>query len=258
LASFPSATIGPLSARCTASFTEIKNIKTRSKTDFRVLPYAPDFEMEELCQLATEVNALIRFATVVGASPRFTTRLRLVSYCHIMEADFPYAVLYNLLRVIDRRAACWTLYERNGDDEVCEDRKGRRIVCQYPGQKIDQLARLSKELRMSIGHILRRMWRKDMRNAFSHAQYYLHDNGDFVGTKEISPISHDGGPGQGKTVSVSTEEIAAVHRAAERYLSSFIRAYKSSIEPFQDGLPHRIESVQVQWDNTRGIWLWAQ
>jgi len=222
-----------------------------------VQPHAPDLEMEELCQLATQVNALVRFAAVVRASPRFTTRLRLVSYCHIMEADLPYAVLYNLLRIIGGLAVCWTFFQRNANDEVCKRPNGQKIVCEYPGQKIDQLAELSERARMSIGDILRRMWRKDVRDAFSHHQYYLHDNGDFAGTRDISPISHQGAPGAGKNVSVTNEEIAALHQAAEAYLSSFIRAYSSTIQPFQDGRPWRIGSVQVQWDKNLGSWQLA-
>jgi len=66
----------------------------------RWICFIPEAEVQELCEFVNLFKALDRLAT---DDPKSQTRFRLPIYCHVMEADFPPIVIWNLLRVFSFR-----------------------------------------------------------------------------------------------------------------------------------------------------------
>lgn len=94
-------------------------------------------------------------------------RLALLSYCHVMEADFFYHVLANLARV------------RNGakyDMEPFRDPERTRKQRQMPprlGDKVQRVNELAAKVGVDTASIFSEIHNRDIRNAVFHADYTL-------------------------------------------------------------------------------------
>jgi len=153
------------------------------------------------------------------------TRFMLAIYCHIMEADFPLAVIWNLLRAIDGQREKWTF--QNDSNRVCE----------FTWQKIRTIKRLSDRLDMRIGVVLDRLWYRDIRNAFSHSQYFI-DADYVVLTKGLSPISRrKENEFQEAEENPSLADVHALYTAVDTYFTSFFEEYDMAQERFREAQP---------------------
>ena len=157
-------------------------------------------------------------------------RLRLIGYCHIMEADFPFAVMWNLLRIMEAQEPSWTF--------VVQDDKGKKIICEYPTQKITAIANLASQLNEPLGDCLTRLWVSGVRNAFSHSQYtlmvnYREHSGYMMRTKGLSPISRKSPDeiqnGKGNP---SFDDIRTLYQGALALLNCFDAKYNEACKTF--------------------------
>ena len=116
-------------------------------------------------------------------------RLGLIFYNHIVEMDAPYEVLANLLRFRLGKG-----YSPNPFfDFLTKDQKKRfNKVGLFPRQKIDIIKKLDAEARVGVGAIFDEFYRGDLRNAISHSDFILTDegfrcrNGNWTGAFKIS------------------------------------------------------------------------
>ena len=107
----------------------------------RVINYVVDYEMQELCDFTNEFKAHLK-----QTEDRFhQARIKVLIYCHIMEADLPLTVFWNLLRILKGDACDWTFHRIT--------KSGDKQVCQYPSEKVDELRQLSERLDMQIGRV---------------------------------------------------------------------------------------------------------
>jgi hypothetical protein len=98
-------------------------------------------------------------------------RLLLSLYCHATEIDDVYLTIANLFRITKGERYGSAIF-RNKKDE-----KGNKI--KYPGQKIDEIKKLAKNSKHEdIPKIMEYFLEKEIRNAFYHSDYVLH-NGTF-------------------------------------------------------------------------------
>lgn len=216
------------------------------------ITYVPDWEMKELCEFVNDFKTL-------HDNPDFNqslkTRIEIMIYCHIMEADFLFIVLWNLLRILNGQQCEWTFSGMT--------KKGGKFVCQYPRQKIAEIQGLSLQTGMAIGEVIGKFWRGDLRNAFSHSQYCLCGN-YIINTKDLSPLSREETMPVNKGVSyspqeienLSLQEIEALYLCTYNFLVTFIKTYNFFISPYKDGNPHRIQSGLIKWWDHRGTWIW--
>jgi hypothetical protein len=143
----------------------------------------PQREMQAFCKQLYE-DILLKTDDI-----GLKTRIALCIYCHIMESDFMFTCLWNLLRVARGLVPSWKMvYE-------FVDKKGtrKRGICKYPSQKIDEIKRLSQisnNSEFKIGMILERLWNSEIRNSFSHSNYMLlpeNNPTSFVPAQAITP-----------------------------------------------------------------------
>lgn len=192
-----------------------------------MINYVVDYEMQELCHFVNGFNAHLK-----QTDDRFQqSRIRALIYCHIMEADLPLTVIWNLLRILNGEDCDWTF---------CRITNGKKKqICEYPRQKIVELSRLSKKLDVRIGTVLDRLWQVDLRNAFSHSQYCW--MGEMLtATSSLSPLSRKK-ERERNNPSFTAEDIELLYRGASKLLYYFVEAYRLTIEPFKDGNAHSVD-----------------
>ena len=208
-----------------------------------IINYVVDYEMQELCDFANGFNAHLK-----QTDDRFQqARIRALIYCHVMEADLPLTVIWNLLRILDGRDCDWTFHRITN--------KSKKQVCQYPSEKIAELSLLSKKLNMQIGTVLYRLWRVDLRNAFSHSQYCW--MGEMLtATSSLSLLSRKNGRKKSNP-SFTVGDIERLYQGASKLLYYFAEAYRIAIAPFRDENPHPVDSGWIVWDSQAG-WLWKE
>lgn len=140
---------------------------------------APAWEWNEM---RCFIRQFIGMADHFKGDAHATARVRMLVYCHIMECDFPFSVIRNLLLLISGQPEDWTFHGLN--------KNGQRIVCQQPSQKIMEIVRLAAPLRLTIGNVLTDIWQDTLRHRFSHAFYAFTDS-SVLSTRNISPIRRE-------------------------------------------------------------------
>ena len=205
-------------------------------------------EMDELCGFITDFApvaariAHLRAQGTVADAARLTTRLQVMCYCHIVEADFPYLILLNLLRLLRGRDCCFTL-----------------VGCEYPHQKIQELQSLETTLETGVAAVLDRLLQRDLRNAFSHSQYAIDNDGALVATKWLSGVTgRPPMPTQGHTVFFTVEDVRSLYETSLAYFRTFVDCYRETIVPYKDGEFHSSELSRspLRWDSARNQWTW--
>jgi hypothetical protein len=206
-----------------------------------VINYVVDYEMKELCDFVNSFNTYLK-----QTDNHFQkARIRVLLYCHIMEADLPLTVIWNLLRILEGENCVWTIYRIT--------KKGKKEICQYPREKITELSSLSKKLDMQIGTVLDSLLQVDLRNAFSHSQYCL--KGEMLtATGSLSPLSRKNG-GKRSNPSFTFDDIERLYEGSSKLLRYFTGAYRRTINPFKDGNAHPVDSGLIVWDSQAG-WHW--
>lgn len=208
-----------------------------------MINYVVDWEMQEICDFVNGFNTHIQ-----QTEDRFQiVRLKTLIYCHIMEADLPLTILWNLLRILNGDSCDWTFHRIT--------KNGNRHVCQYPREKIIELKRLSDETGLDIGEVVERLWEPGLRNTFSHSQYcWMGDR--LQPTKSLSPISRKDG-GANNVQAFTFDEIDTLYRRADNLLYYFTVGYRSVIANYKDGNAYRIQDGWIVWDKQSG-WVWEE
>jgi hypothetical protein len=143
----------------------------------RATSYIPLYEWQELKMFVWSFKKLLKDAE---DDIDLQVRIMMIVYCHIFEADFAFAVIWNLLRALKGLPESW-IFSR-------ESKKGNISVCEYPSQKIPEIQILASDQELTIGDILDRLWNANLRNSFSHSQYRIFGD-TILFTKNLSPIS---------------------------------------------------------------------
>ncbi len=210
---------------------------------YKTINYVVDYEMMEICEFINEFKSLLKETKEIEQQ----IRIKVLIYCHIMEADLPYMVFWNLLRILNSQDCKWTFQKQKSDNT--------QYVYQYTWEKISQINNLSKKLNLKIGDILTRLWNGNLRNAFNHSQYTF--MGNFLQcTKNLIPFSRKISD-LNKSLNFSFSTIDKYFEGSKNYLSYFIEAYKHAIKYFQDGKTYSIQDGLIRWDKSK-TWVWEK
>jgi hypothetical protein len=215
----------------------------------RMIHFFPEYEADELCRFVNQLNDYMRGSE----DPRGRTRLRTLIYCQVMEAELPPAIVWNLLRLLRGKSPSWTFYTVTS--------KGKELACDEPEKRIDEIEGLAVAAGLPVGGVLRKLWHRRLRNAFSHGQYITSERGDFVGGKNISPLTatavrpsdNDDGTGENPYY-YRSEEVEALYGAALEWLGAVSDCYKIALRPFKDGAFHDVPTGPIRWDQERRLW----
>jgi hypothetical protein len=234
-----SSVAGVFSAARTAAGEAILGaLVPHQESPLRMISLIPEFEMDELCQFVNQFRSYIELRP---ERARENSRCKVLIYCHILEAEFPATVIWNLLRLVNGDGPSWMFFD-------------------LPGTRYKEILKLSDARKLSVGTVLDSLWCNKLRNAFSHAQYLLHDDGCLLGTRNISPVTanavrpSDLPQGDGNPYFFRPDEVNELFVGALAYLKVFIETYKSVTAPFKDGQWHDIPTGPIRWDSERGWW----
>ncbi len=115
---------------------------------------------------------------------------------------------------------------------------------------------------MDAGAVLQGLWHNKLRNAFSHAQYTTLEGGDFLGGKNISPLTanavrpSDEADASGENpYYYKAVEIQRLYEAALGWLWVVIECYREASQPFKNGAFHQVPTGPIRWDAERGWWM---
>lgn len=219
---------------------------------YKIITYVVEDEMYELCEFLNGFNALRKHIS----DEHDQMRIKILTYCHIMEADFPYTVLWNMLRVLNKQNCIWTFYNSDEDGTIKPDKNGELTVLRFTTEKLIAINKLASKLNLKIGEILLKIWQSELRNAFSHSQYFWMEK-TFRVSNSISPLSRRDSDLK-KDYYYNFSQIEKLSKCASIYLYDFIELYKHAILKYQDGLPHRIHDGIIYWDVKRKDWLWYE
>jgi hypothetical protein len=215
------------------------------QSGYKLITYVLDWEMNEICAFVNDFKSIL---DGLQNNQALKTRIEIMIYCHIMEADFPFAVLWNLLRILNQQRCEWTFSRVT--------KTGKVLTCEYPKDKIEEIQKLSGTKDLQIGDLLGQLWQSNIRNAFSHSQYSL-DKNFLIVTRQLSPISRDAKKTPYKTVTYSHEKIISLYQRAYDFLFAFVKFYNSYIESYKNGVVYRIQAGSIRWDE-RGTWIWSK
>ncbi len=208
---------------------------------FALLTKAPDWEMQETCNLLNDFKKAID----IFSDQETQIRFKILTYIHIMEADLPCAIVWNLLNLINNIPISWAF---------SRVQKGKEEICEYPSQKISEIQILSEKANLSIGEILFRIWNGELRNSFSHSAYMITKD-YYCPTGDLSPVSRRNRKKALKSLSFS--DIEKYYLASVTYFLTFLETYKCAIFPFKCGDDFPLGKGLVHWDKVRG-WDWKR
>jgi hypothetical protein len=181
-----------------------------------------------------------------------SVRLSVLTYCHIMEADLPYLILINLCRVAEGSEADWLFLARN-KDVLARNKKGDVCQIQKTGKKIEHLKVYALAKETCIVDFLEKLWRNDIRNAFSHSHYCINSNGTFeftnwkkdaasTETLKLDALSYD------------YHKIKILFKSASEYICIFGEVYGEYIAPYENSSQVILDIGPVCFDREKKKW----
>lgn len=202
--------------------------------------FAFDDELAELVDYLREYSALLN---QFNCHPKQKTRLLAQMYCRVMENDFQYLIIYNLLRLLNNLSPDW---------EFKTTRNGQPFYCENPTSKIDEISTLCKSNKLEIGKVLKNLLKADLRNSYYHSQYTISPDGSFVNTRFYSPTSTFK-PAK-KIFKLS--EIESLYNCAETFFDDFFKRFFTERKKFKDGKEYTLfDGRNIRWELNANRWI---
>jgi len=201
--------------------------------------FAFDDELAELVDYLREYSALLNQFI---CHPKQKTRLLAQMYCRVMENDFQYLIIYNVLRLLNNLSPDW---------EFKTTRNGKSFYCENPTSKIDEICSFGKLNKLEIGVILKNLLKADLRNSYYHSQYTISPDGSFVNTRFYSPSSQIK---PNKKV-YKLNEIESLYNYAESFFDNFFKRFFAERKKFKDGKEYDLyDGRKICWELNSNRW----
>jgi hypothetical protein len=195
------------------------------------------------------MKLLFRIKQIDEVDVKIKTRVRLLLYCHITEVDIIYMILFNMLRTIKG--------EQYSPIITFKNKNGGVIEAEYPSQKIEQIEKESQAIGIPMKQIYSEFYFNHLRNAFSHSQYFLDQDGGFNLSKNLSPITSAVHKKATKKNYFKAEEIQAIFNKTNLYIESFIRNHMQFLERYMDGGYYQTSFGRIYYSQQYG-WGFVQ
>lgn len=201
--------------------------------------FAFDDELAELVDYLREYSVLLN---QFNNYPKQKARLLAQMYCRVMENDFQYLIIYNVLRL---------LKNLNSDWEFKTIRNCKKFYCETPTKKIDEICSLCKANKLEIGIALKNLLKADFRNSYYHSQHTISPNGSYVNTRFYSPSSQIK-PAK-KVYKLS--EIESLYNFAESFFDNFFKRFFAERKKFKDGKVYELfDGRKIYWELNSNRW----
>ena len=209
-----------------------------NKWNHNILTYYLDDEFREVLEL---ISDLIDVKESENINKTTKARMYLLIYTHIIEVDLIYLILYNMINTIRKKEYSPYVKYLNKKNEETE--------AIYPSQKIKCLQDIGHEINIDIESLYNKFFDSNLRNAFSHSQYYLYPSGDLENTKNISTTFSTTSKSKKVQSMYTYEDIECKFEMSLDYVRSFIKISKKSIKPYMDGNSHETLYGPIEFDS---------
>jgi hypothetical protein len=213
--------------------------------EHNILSYITEYEFNEVLELIDTFKAL----EDAEVDEKTKTRIRMFLYCHIIEVDLIYMILFNMLRTIKN--------EKYSSIISFVSKSGRVKEADYPIDKIELLVNESEKIGIPLKAIYSELFFNQLRNAFSHSEYFLDNDGGLNISKNLSPATSAIQKKPTQKTYFTSAEIQSIFNKSILYLKSFINVHKSYIEEFMDGKPRATLFGNIYFDEESG-WGFVQ
>ena len=204
-----------------------------------VLSYVMDYEFQEVLDFVETFHP-IRLSDDVD--DKIKVRTRLLLYCHIMEVDLIYMILFNMIRTIKNDDYSTIVNYKSNNGEICE--------AIYTYKKIELLKKESENLGIPLEPIYDELYINQLRNAIVHSQYFFTDPLKELNiSKHLSPSSSSVYQKSNKKSIFKFDEINDIFEKSVVYLQTFIKIYRDFNEPYMDGNPHQTLFGKIRFDS---------
>lgn len=186
-----------------------------------------------------------------------SVRLSVHAYCHIMEADLLYLILLNLCRVAEGLKCDWLFMAREKDDSFRE-KDGDVYRLNKISDKIEHLKKydLAKESQLST--MLEGLWDGELRNAFSHSQYFIDSEGKLGCIKWAHKTSSESfaknGQFTGEPLYLEKKDIKSLSESAFGYIRIFGDLYHEFVTPYKSTSSVSLDDFDVFYDTNKRVW----
>ena len=161
-------------------------------------------------------------------------RLALIPYCHVVEMNFPYELLANLLRLRlnlkygdESRFHIWT---GPIDKKVNGVRMIVKVIPASPDKKIKEIVELSVKAGLpEVGAALKEIYNPTIRNAVYHSDYAIH--GDSMHLLSGNHLSKKEGT---LTPEITFDELAEITNDAFAFHSALLALWRRARNTFTD------------------------
>lgn len=197
---------------------------------FKSINYFPDYEIDQTC---TTLNKIKKALDNAQEDRALQLIMRIMMYTQILEADRPYVIMNNIIRMLRGLPAIATFeIHNNGKPHDCID------------TRIDMMASKLKDYNLEICDLLKKIWFPKFRNAFVHSQYIILSNDMFVSTRGIAPGSkrEDG-------FGISFEDLLLLHQSTSAYFTYFLHYAVQIQKRFQTGEVFNSQAGPVVFEN---------
>lgn len=203
------------------------------------LTFAFEHEIHEMFSFLKEFDSLLIFYSGDFIN---ISRIKLQLYCKIMENDYPYLIIYNMLNMLNEKEIDWNFkIIKNGETRFYDT----------PSKKINKIAELCKPHKFDVGKVLENLWRADLRNSFLHSQYCLSPNGSLTNTRFYSPTASKK---PAKRV-YRIEEINLLYERSSDYINIFFKKYFSVLNEFKTGKLYKLlNGKMIYWNENSHSW----
>lgn len=197
---------------------------------------------DELAELVDYLREYAELLNQFNSKPKQKTRLLAQMYCRVMENDFQYLIIYNVLRLLNNLRPDW---------EFKTTRNGKPFYCENPTSKIDEISTLCKSKKLGIGKLLKNLLKADLRNSYYHSQYTISPDGSFVNTRFYSPSSQIK---PAKKV-YKLNEIESLYTFAESFFDNFFKRFSVERKKFKDGKEYVFyDGRNICWELNNHRW----
>ena len=225
---------------CNTTFNKLfKNAKETNQTQFltsffpfgeihdqSTLSYISDYEFAEVLDLLNNFDPLQAISKI---NIKDRVRIQMFLYCHIIEVDLIYHILFNMIQTIKRQPYSLKIFSiRKRKSKSGE--KGSKKIAEYPIEKIEVLTEESEKLGIPLGKVFSEFYSNTLRNAFNHSQYFIEQDGTFNLSQSLSQFAQGNARGH-----YTAEAISHFYQKSLTYIKTFMNSYNSHIKEFMDG-----------------------
>ncbi len=204
----------------------------------RTLSYISDYEFAEVLELLNRFEPL-QAGTEIDIKDKI--RIQMFLYCHIVEVDLIYHIVFNMIQTIKKSPYSLEIFSIRTKNSK-NGKKGTKKIAEYPVEKIEIIQNLSDGFEKPLRNVYREFFSSKLRNAFSHSQYFIEQDGTFNLSQSLSQCQ----PGSTSGFYNATS-MESFFKKSLSYIKAFINSYNLYIQEFKDGNAYDTIFVKISF-----------